>query len=74
MMMNPIFNAFKNNTANNPMNNFSNFIDQFNKFKSNFQGDPRSQVQYLIDSGAMTQDQFNKLSEIAKQLQGMMRN
>lgn len=74
--MNPIFNAFKNNSNmnNNPMNNFSNMLNQFNKFKANFQGDPRLQVQSLIDNGMMTQEQFNQLSELAKQFQGMMRH
>ena len=56
------------------MNNFSNFLNQFNQFRSNFQGDPKQQVQSLISSGAMSQEQFNQLSELAKQFQGMLGN
>lgn len=72
--MNPIFNAFRNNPANNnPMNNFSNFMKQFNQFRQSFQGDPKQQVEHLISSGAMSQEQFEKFTEIAKQFQGMIR-
>lgn len=73
--MNPIFNAFRNTNNlgnNNPISNFSNFMKQFNQFRQNFQGDPKQQVEHLINSGAMSQEQFEKFTEIAKQFQGMI--
>ena len=52
---------------------FANLMNQFNKFKQSFQGDPQQQVQQLLDSGQMTQQQFNQLSQAATQFQQMMR-
>lgn len=57
-----------------PMNSgLANMLGQFNQFKKNFSGDPRAQVQQLLDSGQMTQQQFNQLSQAATQFQNMMR-
>ena len=57
-----------------PMNGgFANMMSQFQKFKQNFNGDPKQQVQQLLDSGQMTQEQFNQLSNMATQLQQMMK-
>lgn len=53
-------------------NGFANMISQFNQFKQSFQGDPKAQVQQLLNSGQMTQEQFNQLSQAATQFQQMM--
>lgn len=53
-------------------NGLLNMVSQFNQFKSSFKGDPRQQVQQLLDSGQMTQQQFNQLSQAATQFQQMM--
>lgn len=47
-------------------------INQFNQFKKNFVGDPEQQVRQLLDSGQMTQQQFNQLSQAATQFQKLM--
>lgn len=52
---------------------FANMMSQFNRFKQNFSGDPQAQVQQLLDSGQMTQSQFNQLSQMATQFQNMMK-
>lgn len=52
---------------------FANMLSQFQQFKQNFNGDPQQQVQQLLNSGQMTQQQFNKLSQAATQFQQMMR-
>ena len=52
---------------------FANMMGQLQKFKQNFSGDPKQQVQQLLDSGQMTQEQFNQLSQMATQMQNMMR-
>lgn len=49
-------------------------MNQFQQFKSQFQGDPKEQVQQLLNSGKMTQEQFNQLSSMAQQFQGMFGN
>ena len=56
------------------MGGFANMMSQFQKFKQNFSGDPRQQVQQLLDSGQMTQQQFNQLSQMATQMQNMMQS
>lgn len=53
---------------NNPMR----LIQQFNQFRQNFQGDPRQQVQSLLDSGQMSQEQFNQLSSMAQMFQQLI--
>lgn len=50
------------------MNTFE-MLNKFQEFKRTFQGDPRAQVQQLLDSGQMSEEQFQKLSQMATQLQ-----
>lgn len=70
-MMNPLFNMF-GNQPNGPFNNMNNVIDQFNQFQSTFQGDPKQKVQELLNSGQMTQNQFNQLSSMAQVFQTLL--
>lgn len=53
-------------------NGFANMMSQFNQFRQSFQGDPKQRVQDLLNSGQMTQEQFNQLSQAATQFQQMM--
>lgn len=71
MKVSSLFNMFGNQRL--PINNgFANMMGQFNQFKQNFQGNPEQQVKQLLDTGQMTQEQFNKLSQMATQFQQMM--
>lgn len=48
-----------------------NMIQQFQNFVSNFQRtnqDPRQVVQDLLNNGKMTQQQYNKLSDMARSI------
>lgn len=73
-MPNPFFNRFGNNPApNNPFGNAMNILRQFKEFKQNFQGDPREQVQNMLNSGQMTQEQFNQLSNMAAQFKDVFK-
>lgn len=54
---------------NNPFGNMINLVNQYNQFKNQFQGDPRAQVQQLLNSGQMSQQQLNQLQNWARQLQ-----
>lgn len=47
-------------------------MQQFQQFKSSFTGNPQQQVMQLLNSGKMSQEQFNQLQMIAKQFQGML--
>lgn len=71
MKASSLFNMFGQQTPQ--MNNgFANMMSQFQRFKQSFNGDPKQQVQQLLDSGQMTQQQFNQLSQMATQMQNMM--
>lgn len=69
-MGNPFYNAPQQGSpfGNNPM---TNMVQQFQQFRANFQGDPRQKVQELLNSGKMSQQQFNYLSNLAQQFQNM---
>ena len=56
----------------NQTNNLTNIIQQFNQFRNNFQGDPKQQIQSLLNSGKMSQDQFNRLYQMASQLKQLI--
>ena len=53
--MNPIFNALNGN----------NMMAQFEQFKKTFSGDPKAEVQKLLDSGRMSQQQYEELARRA---------
>ncbi|MBQ0114014.1 MAG: hypothetical protein KBT03_12865 [Bacteroidales bacterium] len=47
-------------------------IQEFNNFKNNFRGNPQQEVQRLLQSGQMTQQELNKLQKTASEFQKMM--
>ena len=68
--MNPLFNIL--NGGIQPQNPMMNMMTQLNQFRQTFQGNPKQQVQQLLNSGRMSQEQFNQLSQMATQIQNMM--
>ena len=63
-MSNPLFNS---------MNNQPNgLIQRFQQFQRMFRGDPQEQVKQLLNSGRVSQDQYNKAVQMANQLRGML--
>ena len=62
-----------NNLYNLLNNSNQNLVDRFNEFRNNLQGDPQRIVQQLLQSGRMTQAQFNQLSQMANQFQNFLR-
>lgn len=69
-MANSIFNALNGGAP--PMNNIANFMQQFQAFQQALQGDPRQQVQQLLNSGRINQQQFNQAAQMATQIQQMI--
>lgn len=63
-MSNPFYNAFGRQVGNDPM---SRMISEFKRFSESFKGYPRQEIQRLLDSGEMTQQQLNQLQSIAGQ-------
>lgn len=70
-MANPFFNALGG--GNTPVGRFQQMVQQFNQFRSSFQGDPKAEVEKLLQSGRMSQQQLNQLQEMAKQFQGLLK-
>lgn len=68
-MSNPLFQQMHQM----PMqNNLQAVMQRFNQFRQMFTGDPRQQVQSLLNSGKISQSQYNQAVEMANQLQRMM--
>ena len=56
-------------TQQGPMNGI---MQKFQQFQQMFRGDPRQQVQQMLNSGKISQDQYNRAVQMAQQLQRMM--
>ena len=63
--MNPFFNAMGGNKQPNMMQQFQQFMNQM-KGK-----DPNAVIQDMMQSGKITQDQYNQTRQQAQQMQGM---
>ena len=66
-MNNPIYNMLGVNQ------NMQNIMAQFNQFKQTLSGDPRQQVQQLLNSGRISQEQYNQAVQTANFLQQMLK-
>ena len=64
-MANPLFGQFGGN-QNNPMSQFMGELKRLQQTVAN----PRKVVEDLLQSGKMTQQQFNQLSQMANQIMG----
>lgn len=47
-------------------------MQRFQQFQQMFKGDPKQQVQQLLQSGKVTQTQYNQAVQMARQFQQMM--
>lgn len=56
------------------VNNMMQMMSEFNRFKNQYNGDPRLAVQNLLNTGRMSQAQFNQLQSMANELQKVFRN
>ena len=65
MMANNLFNALNGNQTN-PM---KQLVSDAKKLRQTMQN-PRAEVERLLQTGAMSQQKFNELSQIAQQIVG----
>ena len=70
--MNPLFNALGGGQMPGAMGQFQNLVQQFQQFKQSFQGDPKAEVEKLVQSGKISQDQLNQLQQAASQFQQLL--
>ena len=72
-MPSPLFNAMGGNQAPNCTGQFGQMMQKFQQFRQNFQGDPKREVEKLLQSGRMNQQQLNQLQAMAQQFQQLVR-
>lgn len=60
--MNPLYSQMNNN----------GLLQRFMQFKQTFRGDPQAQVQQLLNSGKITQNDYNRAVQTAQQLSRML--
>ena len=65
--MNPLFNLLGGNNQPN------NILQRFQQFKNTFKGDPRQQIQELLNSGKISQNDYNNAVSMANQIMKMMK-
>lgn len=73
--MNPLFNQLGGGASMQmpgPVGDFQNMVRQFKQFKSTFQGDPKAEVEKLLQSGEMSQQQLNQLQQAATMFQSLL--
>lgn len=70
-MSNPLFNALGGVQAPAQMpglaGRFQQMMQQFQQFRASFQGNPKQEVEKLMQSGKISQQQLNQLQSAAKQ-------
>lgn len=54
------------------MNINPQMLQRFMQFRNNFNGDPRMQIQQMLNSGQITQSQYNQAVQMAQQIQQML--
>jgi hypothetical protein len=71
-MSNPLFNALGGGMpqGNGPMQ----MIQQFMQFKQNFKGNPKAEVEKMLQSGKISQQQLNQVQQMAGQFQNLLKN
>lgn len=68
-MSNPIFKALGGGMPGN----MAEMVKQFNQFKQTFNGDPKQQIQEMLNSGKISQADYDKAVQMANQFMKMMK-
>lgn len=64
--MNPLFQMMNRQTQGADM------LSRFKQFQQTFRGDPKQQVEELLRSGKVSQEQYNRAVQMANQFRNMM--
>lgn len=64
-MANELFNQLGNQGI---PGEFGQLINEVKNFQNTFKGNPKQEVEKLIQSGKLSQDQFNQYAQIANQI------
>lgn len=71
-MANPLFQALGDGQMPGRMGQFQNMVQQFRQFQQTFQGDPKAEVEKLVQSGKITQQQLNQMQQMAVQFRQLL--
>ncbi len=66
-MANPLFNLLGGGMPGN-----NNIIQQFIQFRNNFRGDPRQQIQQMLNNGQVSQADYNRAVQMAQQFSNLI--
>lgn len=70
-MGNPLFNMLGGGMPQNPMNKM---IQDYKKFRQEMQGkNPREEINKMLQSGKLNQNQLNQIQQKAQQMQGLFK-
>lgn len=71
-MANPLFQALGGGQMPGQMGQFQNMVQKFRQFQQTFQGDPKAEVEKLVQSGKISQQQLNQLQQVAGQFRKLL--
>lgn len=55
-----------------PMNGMQGMVQRFQQFRQMFTGDPKQQIQQMLNSGKVNQSQYNQAVQMAQQFKQMI--
>lgn len=67
MANNPLFSLLGGGQSVLPQN-VAGLLQQFQQFRQGFRGDPQQQIQQMLNSGKISQEQYNKAVQMANEL------
>lgn len=70
-MSNPLFNTLGGGMPQG--NGTMQMIQQFMQFRQNFKGDPKAEVEKMLQSGKISQQQLNQVQQMAGQFQHLLK-
>lgn len=56
-----------------PQNPMAEFMNEFNQFKNSFKGDPKAEVEKMMKTGQLSQEEFNRYAQMTNQIAGMFK-
>lgn len=71
-MPNPLYKQLGGTQMPGALGDFQRMIGEFKRFRDNFQGDPKAEVERLLQSGRMSQQQLDQLQQAAQMLQSLL--
>lgn len=70
--MNPLFNALGGGQMPGQIGQFQQLVQQFRQFQSAFKGNPKAEIEKLVRSGKISQQQLNQLQQVAGQFRQLL--